>query len=196
MTSLNNSESSNNCKRKSGPKFSPIWDYFIKGDSISNGHYQATCKYCNQHFKQGRPQYLRTHILSLCTEVDEDIKRAVNQEILENEPPAKKSNVQGIQGQKQIEDYYDSVIIEPSRQKEIEQALTMMFICCGISFRIVESPFFINLLKALNPGFISPSRKILSGRLLDTEVARVNKSVERDLKNIKDLTLGMKKYPK
>ena len=78
MANLNNGEGSSNCKRKSGPRFSPIWDYFIKGDSIGNGHYQVTCKYCNYIFKQGRPQYLRTHILSFCIEADEDAKRVVN----------------------------------------------------------------------------------------------------------------------
>jgi hypothetical protein len=66
-----------------------------------------------------------------------------------------------------------------------------MFICCGVSFQIIENPFFINLLKALNPGFIPPSREVLSGRLLDTELARVNKNIEKDLKDAKDLTLGM-----
>ena len=67
-----------------------------------------------------------------------------------------------------------------------------MFIYCGISFRVVQNPFFVNLRKVLNPGFVPPSREVLSGRLLDTEVARVNKNVERDLKDAKDLTLGMK----
>jgi hypothetical protein len=176
---------------KTGPKFSSIWNHFDQGNSIGSGHYQATCKYCGYFFKQGRPHYLRTHILSYCAEVDEDAKRSVNQEILENEnlqPLAKKAKVTG---QKQISSYYDSEDIEPFRQKEIEQALTMMFICCGVSFRIVENPFFINLLKALNPGFVPPSREVLSGRLMDTELARVNKNIEKDLRNAKDLTIGI-----
>src|SRR5271169_6825536 len=58
---------------KTGPKFGPIWEHFTQGNSIGGGHYQATCKYCNYFFKQGRPQYLRTHILSYCTEVSEDV---------------------------------------------------------------------------------------------------------------------------
>ena len=181
-----------NSNVKTGPKFGPIWDHFIQGDSNGSGHYQATCKYCDQYFKQGRPQYLRTHILSYCTEASEDVKRSVNQEILDNEslqPSAKKIKI--IQDQKQIGNYYGLADIEPSRQKEIERTLTMMFICCGVSFRIIENPFFINLLKALNPGFIPPSREVLSGRLLDTELARVNKNIEKDLKDAKDLTLGM-----
>jgi hypothetical protein len=194
MADLNNGEGSSNCKRKTGPKFSPIWDHFVKGDSIGNGLYQATCKYCNQFFKQGRPNYLRTYILSFCTEAGEDVKQEVNKELLENEslqPSAKKIAIQGIHGQKQIDNYYNPTTIEAFQQKEIEQALVMMFICCGLSFRVVESPFFINLLKALHPGFVPPSRELLSGRLLDKEVARVNESIRRDLKDAENLTIGM-----
>ena len=185
MANLNNGEGSSNCKRKAGPKFSPIWEHFIKGDPAGNGHHQATCKYCNYFFKQGRPQYLRAHILASCPNADEDAKRAVNQELLDIDslPPAAKKIT--IRGQKQVDDYYESATIEPSHQKEIEQALVMMFICCGISFRIVESPFFINLLKALNPGFVLPSCELLSGCLLDIKVACVNKMLKEILRMLK-----------
>src|ERR1044071_3401106 len=120
-----------NSNVKTGPKFGPIWNHFTQGDSNGSGHYQATCKYCNQYFKQGRPHYLRTHILSYCKEASEDVKRSVNQEILDNESlqPSAAKKVKISQGQKQIDNYYSSANIEPSCQKEIERTLTMMFIC-------------------------------------------------------------------
>src|SRR2546423_11530712 len=129
MTDLNNGEvceGSSGCKRKAGPRFSPIWDHFIKGDSAGSGHHQATWKYCNCFFKQGRPQYLRAHILSFCPNAPKDAKRAVNQELLDidSSPPVAKKIA--VQGQKQLDGYYESATIEPSRQKEIEQALIMM----------------------------------------------------------------------
>ncbi|CAG8834264.1 24228_t:CDS:2, partial [Racocetra persica] len=47
------------------------------------------------------------------------------------------------------------------------------FIVCGISFSIVENPFFIDLLQNLCPDYQPPSREVLAGRLLDQEYAKV-----------------------
>ncbi|CAJ0764276.1 18411_t:CDS:2, partial [Entrophospora sp. SA101] len=64
--------------------------------------------------------------------------------------------------QSKVDSYYGSTSIEPSRQKQIDIALSVAFICCGLPFNIVENPFFVNLLKALNPGYNSPSHEVLS----------------------------------
>ena len=44
-------------------------------------------------------------------------------------------------------DYTD---IPESRITQINRALIKFFVACGISFRIVEHPFFINFVKELN----------------------------------------------
>jgi hypothetical protein len=59
-----------------------------------------------------------------------------------------------------------------------------------ITFRLVENPFFFNFLKALNPGYQPPSRKALAGRLLDNEVAQIDKKINKDLEYVENLTLG------
>ena len=48
----------------------------------------------------------------------------------------------------------------------------------GISFEVIENPFVVDLIKELNSGYIPLSRMTLSERLLDQEVARINKNIE------------------
>ena len=72
----------------------------------------------------------------------------------------------------------------------INQALIKAFVCCGISFQIVENPFFVKLIKELNPSYKLLSREFLSGRLIEEELGRVNYKVTEELKNENNLTLG------
>ena len=58
-----------------------------------------------------------------------------------------------------------------SRITHINHVLIKFFVACGISFKIVEYPFFINLLKELNGGYDSPTREMLSGQMLERELA-------------------------
>src|SRR6266542_6541514 len=72
----------------------------------------------------------------------------------------------------------------------INQALIKAFVCCDISFQIVKNPFFVKLIKELNPSYKLPSREFLSGRLIEEELGRVNYKVTEELKNENNLTLG------
>jgi hypothetical protein len=54
---------------------------------------------------------------------------------------------------------------------------------CGIPWHVIENPFFIELLKTLRPGYIPPSKEILSGKLLSQETAVVNQRIVKELKN-------------
>jgi len=46
------------------------------------------------------------------------------------------------------------------------------------------------MLKTLQPGYTPPSRKLLAGNLLETEVAKVNRKIERKLSAGENFTLG------
>ena len=69
--------------------------------------------------------------------------------------------------------------------------MVKFFVCCGISYRIVEHLFFIDFLKELNGGYNPPTREYLSGRLLENELSIVNEKVGTNLNNQENLTLGI-----
>src|SRR3954468_6235723 len=73
----------------------------------------------------------------------------------------------------------------------IDEAITLAFVMCGIPFRVISNPFFVNALKILNPNYNVPSREVLSGRLLDNEVAKVNKKVDEIIESTDSITIGL-----
>src|SRR4051794_23969976 len=77
------------------------------------------------------------------------------------------------------------------KSDRIDKALTRFFICCGVSFRIVESPFFLDFLQELNSAYSPPSRDIMTNRLFEEELGYVNSKVLRELEATKNLTLGI-----
>ena len=94
-------------------------------------------------------------------------------------------------GQLEIEDFYESRNLPESKVESINKALVRAFVCCGISFSVIDNPFFRELLYQLRPNYTPPSRKLLSGRLLDQETARINQVIDKELENSENLTLGI-----
>ena len=93
-------------------------------------------------------------------------------------------------GQKKVNLYFSSTYIEELHQKQINRALTIMFIICEISFHIVENLFFINFIKSLNPAYQPSSHKLLSDQLIDVELSRINRQIDSELEYASNLTLG------
>jgi hypothetical protein len=83
--------------------------------------------------------------------------------VLEWQDKASKKRKLSNGNQQNIYNYYDSTELSESRITHINRALIKYFVACGISFRIVEHPFFINLLKELNGRYDPPTRDILAG---------------------------------
>ena len=94
------------------------------------------------------------------------------------------------EGQKTLNDFHDPTEISEGRTNRINRTLIKFFVACGISYRIVEHPFFIDFISELNAGYTLPTRDYLSGRLLETELCRVKMNIDNDLDNQIDLTLG------
>ena len=64
-------------KKSSGgrPK-SFVWGTYIQqGKKVSEGHYEATCLYCNTFWHKGSPQILEAHLANSCLKVPLDIKQ-------------------------------------------------------------------------------------------------------------------------
>ncbi|CAB4393267.1 unnamed protein product [Rhizophagus irregularis] len=61
---------------------------------------------------------------------------------------------------------------------------------CNIPFSIIENPWFIDLIKTLQPGYDPPSRQVLSGTLLESETSRVNIRIMNELSADNNFTIG------
>ncbi len=81
--------------------------------------------------------------------------------------------------------------IDPGQQSLCNKSLTRFFVCCGIPFSTVESPFFIDLIKNLCAGYQLPDRRTFSNTWLNNETARVAFEVEEILKKQENLSLGI-----
>ena len=90
-----------------------------------------------------------------------------------------------------MDEFHDKDQTLPKGKSDrIDKALTRFFICCGVSFRIVESPFFLDFLQELNSSYEPPSRDVLANHLLEEELGYVSSKVSKELETSKDLTLG------
>ncbi|GBB92851.1 hypothetical protein RclHR1_20670001 [Rhizophagus clarus] len=87
--------------------------------------------------------------------------------------------------------FYDSTNLPDARINRINCALVKFFVYCGIAFRIVEHPFFIDFLKELNADYNPSIREYLSSHLLETELCNVNEKMNEDIMNQRNLTLAL-----
>ncbi|CAJ0744965.1 2127_t:CDS:2 [Entrophospora sp. SA101] len=163
----------------------------ITRDSVGSGKFNASCKYCTSKWTRGEVAKLEEHLANHCSKAPATIVRKYLSLVLEckDKAPIKKKKVENSQ-QTIITNYHDSIELPNSRITSINRALAKFFITCGISFRIVEHPFFINFAKELNAGYEPPSREILSGQLLECELSQVNSKVKSEIEKETNLTLG------
>ena len=68
------------------------------------------------------------------------------------------------------------------------------FVMCGIPFRVIENPYFINMLKNIRLNYNLPSQKCLFTNLLHEEAAQMEIKISNTLERAKNLILGMKSY--
>ncbi|CAG8658314.1 36851_t:CDS:2, partial [Racocetra persica] len=79
--------------------------------------------------------------------------------------------------------------LSEERINAINVALLKAFVVCGISFSVIENPFFIDLLQTLCPEYQPPSREVLAGRLLDQEYSKVVIKREAIFRESNNLTI-------
>lgn len=73
---------------------------------------------------------------------------------------------------------------------KINKALIRFFVCCGIPFSVVDSPFFQDFTKSLYYGYEPPKRTTLSNNYLNAEIASISLKIEEELRHSTNLTLG------
>jgi hypothetical protein len=188
-------------KKKTGRPQSEIWQHYEKNPLKSAGHFSAKCNYCMQFWPRGHPNKLEAHLANNCKKVPEIVRsfylgvvssRNFGEEeddTTTSENNNKKRKIQD-SNQRELTDWYESTNVPPQKVASITRALVRAFVCCGISFSIIENPFFIEFLREMRPGYEPPSAELLSSRLLDQEVAKINKKVKKIIKQTDNLTLG------
>jgi hypothetical protein len=185
--------------KKSGRPADKVWDYFLKGNLVSKGHWQATCKFCEFFFKKGCTLDMQEHLGIHCDKVTKKVGDYYSAFIAlrdgsNGEPTqavGKKRKFKHNSNQTKLTDHLDFVNMNHCRQKRIDQALVRAFVCSGIPFRAIENPFIIDLFKELNAGYRPPSNEHLSRRLLNQEVSKINNAINNELKCEINLTLGI-----
>lgn len=178
-------------KNKGGRPLGTVWEDINKGEATAPGKFSAICKYCGATWKRGEIAKLEEHLSNHCQSAPANIVRKYMSKILERQDKAPKKRKLSSGGQQNIHTYHDSTDLPESRITRINRALVKFFVACGISFRIVEHPFFINLLKELNGGYDPPTREILAGQMLERELAQVNNKVKSEIEKETNLTIGL-----
>jgi hypothetical protein len=191
--SNNLADSSVQTKHKGGRPPNTIWEDINKGDSVSSGKFSAFCKYCNVSWPRGEVSSLEEHLSNHCQEAPAEVVRKYMAKVMERQDkpkPLKKRKVSDGH-QSTMDDYHDLTELSDSRYTRINRALVKFFVACGISFRIVEHPFFVNFIKELNAGYNPPTREVLVNQLLERELAQVNHRTKSELERETNLTLGL-----
>ena len=186
-------------QKRKGRNFSDIWDsHMIKGEQRSRGHYSAICNYCKNSWKDGRSRILREHLANHCKRCPKEVssyyakivgkKKAEEDESEEDEEEIDLSNKK--QKQTSISHYYKYQKLEEGRADEIDKSITKAFIMANIPFNVIENPWFIDLIRTLEPRYNISSRQILGGSLLEAELSRVGMRINRELERETDFTIG------
>lgn len=183
---------------------SDIWNtHMIQGSRQSRGHYSATCSYCQQFWKQGRPQVLRAHLANHCKKCPENVslyyakivgKKLGQEEEEEEEESTDDESVYPNKKQKTrqtgIKGFFGGSKVEKGLIDEYNRVIAKAYVMCNIPFSTIDNPWFIDMIKTLQPGYDPPSRRVLSGTLLEAELSRVNIRVKNELDKESNLTIG------
>jgi hypothetical protein len=181
---------------KPGRKPKEVWNFFMTTGKKKEGHQGCKCKYCPWSQTRGEPNLMEAHLALSCHKVPHDVKekflfivktRGENQ--LEVEVSSKKRKAKH---QQSITKYGESNTIEPYKKQICDRTIAKFFICCGVSFRLVEHPFFIDMVKSLCLGYDPPRATTLSENFLYEELANIVVDQQIELNRTKNLTLGSK----
>jgi len=167
--------------KRGGKKRDNVWEYFNVVDIPNNPHKGAVCKFCSQSWKRGKPNEMKSHLALRCPRVTYNVKVEYLHTITSSEDTSK---------QLTISDNYKKSDNNVTESAKVDKALTRFFVCCGIPFSVVDSPFFHDFVKSLCFNYELPKRKILSTTYLDAESASITLKIEEELHQAKNLTLG------
>ncbi|PKK55226.1 hypothetical protein RhiirC2_803033, partial [Rhizophagus irregularis] len=119
----------------------------------------------------------------LCNEIVE------NEEDDENDSELTTKKQRLNDGQTSIQSFYKNKELEKGYSDEIHRSIMKVFVICNIFFSIIENPWFIDLIKTLQPGYDPPSRQVLSSTLLESEISHINIRIMNELSADNNFTI-------
>lgn len=179
----------NNLSSQLGRPAADVWVHFIKEPvRNSKGHFSAKCLYCPKKFQRGEATRLVAHLANHCIGCDPEIRKKYLELI--NQKNTRSNDISLSSEQSLLSRFYESTSLTKEREHSINRSLIKAFVCAGIPFSSIQNPYFVELLQQLRPAYHPPSSEVLSGRLLDNEVALVNQKLNNILERDNNLTLG------
>ncbi|RGB23917.1 hypothetical protein C1646_773809 [Rhizophagus diaphanus] len=137
-----------------------------------------------KHYTQGE-----RHIANYCPNAPPYLIRKYQK--IFKEKADKNNKKRRVFNQTSLDDYHDTDKPLPQgRIDRINRALLKFFVCCRISFRVVESLFFIDFINELNIVYDPLSRKLLANRLFEDELGNINSKIYKELQMSDNLMLG------
>ena len=135
---------------------------------------------------------MKKHIIN-CLKVEQPIREAVMYMVEARE--VSPSNIAGTKRQAEkdqatLNNFVENLDLSKERKEAIDTSLIRAFVCCELSWHLIEHPFFIELLKQLHINYNPPDRKTLAESFLTQEIVWVNVKLYRLLDNENNLTLG------
>lgn len=162
-----------------------VWNYFEHNALKHSGHYDAKCNFCGTYWKNGIVKNLQVHLASKCENVDIETKNKFMHYVAIRDGIINENLME-------IESDDGSEELSEERVALIDRSILKAFVMCAIPFRIIENPYFINVLKNLQPNYSPPSRERLTTNLLSEESIRTEIKIKNYIEKEKNLTLGIK----
>ena len=85
---------------------------------------------------------------------------------------------------------FENIGIDNGKKQRCNRAFTRFFTCCGIPFKIVSDPFFIDFINCLCPSYQLPNRITFANSWINQELAHVISATLDSIKNSNNITLG------
>ncbi|CAG8796077.1 32142_t:CDS:2 [Gigaspora margarita] len=175
ITSPSESETNYDRSQKRDKRDGPVFD---EDKNINSEHFNAICAYCGKFWHRSKPAILKSHLALYCQSVPENICQYWHNKLIDINTVNKKNSQLQLALPPQVSTKYDKILLRA-------------WVMANILFEVIENPYIKNLFKSINPAYNLLLQTILSGWLLDEEVAHVQNNIDKDLKTAEYLTLNL-----
>lgn len=165
------------------PKNESVWTHFVKTES--GGKVYGECKYCGLR-SLGNATRMRYH-LQKCEKVPELAKvatqsRETGEQSNQKRAPDHGQSIAAASSKKSKSLHPFMDVMSPKVQALVNQKILKAVVTSNLPLSTFETAEWKDVFKELRPAFQLPSRKMLSGPLLDAEYERIKQTVDDEIK--------------